>query len=327
MSKPKVFVTRAIPQAGIDMLQEVAEVDVWGGQLPPDKSVIIEKVQDCAGLLSLLTDTIDAEVIAAGKKLKVISNYAVGYNNIDVAAATASGIAVGNTPGVLTDTTADMAWALLMAVARRIVEGDKYVRAGRWLTWEPQLFLGADVHHATLGIIGLGRIGQAVARRARGFDMRVLYYDVVRNEDAEAGTGVKFAELDELLRESDFVSLHCPLTETTRHLIGAHEFELMGPESYLINTSRGAVVDETALVTALTEEKIAGAALDVTDTEPILNDSPLLKLENVVICPHIASASRQTRTKMATMAAENLIAGLDDKPLPNCVNPPVLAPK
>lgn len=327
MSKPKVFVTRAIPDAGLDMVRDAAEVNVWPEQLPPPKSVIIEQVRDCEGLLCLLTDPIDADVIAAGEKLKVISNYAVGYNNIDVQAATARGIHVGNTPGVLTDTTADMAWALLMSVARRIVEGDNYVRARKWKTWEPQLLLGTDVHHATLGIVGLGRIGEAVARRARGFDMRVIYYDVVRNEEAESEIGVEYVELDDLLTQSDFVSLHCPLTEGTKHLIGAREFELMGPHSYLINTARGQVVDEAALAEALRDRKIRGAGLDVTEVEPVPDDSPLLKLDNLVICPHIASASYQTRNKMATMAAENLIAGLHGKPLPNCVNPEIVAPK
>jgi glyoxylate reductase len=283
----------------------------------------MDGVRDCQGLLSLLTDPIDAEVMDAGPNLKVISNYAVGYNNIDVEAASARGIYVGNTPGVLTDTTADMAWALLMAVGRRIVEGDKYVRALEWKTWEPQLLLGTDVYGATLGIVGLGRIGQAVARRAKGFDMRLLYHDVMRNEEAEQSLGLEYVELDDLLRQSDFVSLHCPLTEGTTHLIGTREFELMGPESYLINTSRGPVVDEAALYEALRDGKIRGAGLDVTEVEPISDDSPLLSLDNLVICPHIASASFKTRNKMATMAAENLIAGLQGKPLPNCVNPEI----
>jgi glyoxylate reductase len=308
---------------GHDMVREVAEVAVWPEQLPPPKSVIMDGVRDCQGLLSLLTDPIDAEVMDAGPNLKVISNYAVGYNNIDVEAASARGIYVGNTPGVLTDTTADMAWALLMAVGRRIVEGDKYVRALEWKTWEPQLLLGTDVYGATLGIVGLGRIGQAVARRAKGFDMRLLYHDVMRNEEAEQSLGLEYVELDDLLRQSDFVSLHCPLTEGTTHLIGTREFELMGPESYLINTSRGPVVDEAALYEALRDGKIRGAGLDVTEVEPISDDSPLLSLDNLVICPHIASASFKTRNKMATMAAENLIAGLQGKPLPNCVNPEI----
>jgi glyoxylate reductase len=327
MSKPKVFVTRAIPEAGLAMVREVAEAKVWSEQLPPPKSVIIEEVRECEGLLSLLTDTIDTEVMEAGENLKVISNYAVGYNNIDVQAATERGIYVGNTPGVLTDTTADMAWALLMAAGRRIVEGDNYVRALKWKTWEPQLLLGTDVCEATLGIVGLGRIGQAVARRAQGFDMRILYYDMVRNEEIEKSLGVEFVELDDLLRQSDFVSLHCPLTDETTHLIGARECEVMGPESYLINTSRGPVVDEAALYDALRDNKIRGAGLDVTEVEPISDDSPLLELDNLVICPHIASASFKTRNKMATMAAENLVAGLQGKPLPNCVNPDVVPVK
>lgn len=322
-SKPKVFVTREIPSAGLNMVKDFADAEVWPEQLPPEKSIILDKVKDCEGLLCLLTDTIDAEVIEAGKNLKVISNYAVGFNNIDIDVATARKVPVGNTPGVLTDTTADDAWALLMAIARRVVEGDKYVRAGQWKTWEPQLLLGCDVHHATIGIIGFGRIGQAMARRAHGFDMRILYYDPYRNDAAAAELGAEYRELDDLLREADFVTLHCLLNEDTRHLIGAREFELMGPDSYLINNSRGGVVDPDALYEALASKKIRGAALDVTEPEPIPADHPMLQLSNVIINPHTASGSRQTRGRMAIMAAENLIAGLKGETLPNCANPDV----
>ena len=216
-----------------------------------------------------------------------------------------------------------MAWALMMTIARRIAEADKYVRAGRWRTWEPQLLLGHDIFGATLGIIGLGCIGQAVGRRARGFEMRVLYYDIQRRADIEAELGVQYAELDELLRQSDFVTIHCPLTSETHHLIGARELMLMGPHSFLINTARGPVVDEAALYLALKAGDIHGAASDVTEEEPVPSDSPLLKLDNIIITPHIASASHQTRNKMALIAAENAISGLAGKPLPYCVNPEV----
>ena len=323
MSSSQVFVTRAISEVGLEILREVAEVEVWSEQLPPPKSVVIEKVKDCEGLLCLLTDTIDAEVMDAAPKLKVISNYAVGFNNIDIAAATERGIPVGNTPGVLTDTTADLAWALLMAIARRIAEADRYVRARLWKTWEPQLLLGTDVANATLGIIGGGRIGTAVARRANGFNMRILYHDIRRCEDLEEETGAQFVELDDLLREATFVTLHTVLTDETYHMIGARELELIGPDGYLINSSRGPVVDERALYEALKNGTIRGAGLDVTEEEPIAPDNPLLELDNVVVVPHIGSASRETRGKMAVMAAENVIAGLRGEPLPNCANPEV----
>lgn len=303
------------------MVAEVAEMDVWPEQMPPAKSVIMERIADCEGLLSLLTDEVDGALMDAAPKLKVVSNYAVGFNNIDVDAATERGILVANTPGVLTGTTADLAWSLLMSIARRIVEGDKYVRARNWKTWEPQLLLGSDVYEATIGIIGFGRIGQAMARRAAGFDMRIVYTDIARNEEAEKETGAEFMQLDDLLKASDFVTIHTLLNEETHHLIGAREFELMGPDSYLINSSRGPVIDEAALYNALKNETIRGAALDVTEEEPIPDDSPLLELDNVVIVPHIGSASRQTRNKMARMAAANLIAGITGEPLPNCVNP------
>lgn len=322
-SKPRVFVTRHIPDTGLAQLFDVAEAEVWGEQMPPPKAVIMEKVADCHGLLSLLTDNIDAEVIAAAPHLKVISNYAVGFNNIDIEAANARNIPVGNTPDVLTETTADMAWALMMAIARRVVEGDRYVREQRWRTWEPELLLGHDLHGATLGIIGFGRIGQAVARRAKGFEMQVLYYDAVRNEQAEAALGARFVPLEELLRTADFVTLHCPLVPETHHLIGARELVLMGPHSFLINTARGPVVDEAALYLALKAGDIHGAAVDVSEEEPIPHDSPLLSLPNFIITPHIASASHTTRRKMAEIAVANLIAGLRGERLPHCVNPEV----
>lgn len=326
-SRPRVFVTRHVPETGLRRLFDVAETEVWGEQMPPPKAVILEKVADCEGLLSLLTDSIDAEVIEAAPHLKVISNYAVGFDNVDLEAAGARGIPVGNTPDVLTETTADMAWALMMAIARRVVEGDRYVREQRWRTWEPELLLGHDLYGATLGIIGLGRIGQAVARRAQGFEMEVLYHDAVRNEQAEAELGARFVPLEELLRIADFVTLHCPLTPETHHLIGAREFVLMGPHSFLINTARGPVVDEAALYLALKCGDIHGAAADVSEQEPIPHDSPLLSLPNFIITPHIASASHTTRRKMAEMAVDNLIAGLRGERLPHCVNPEVYEQK
>jgi glyoxylate reductase len=321
MPKPKVFVTRLIPEAGLSRVREATDAEVWEEQLPPPKEVILQKVADCEGLLTLLTDPIDAEVISAGPKLKVISNYAVGFDNIDLEAASARGIPVGNTPDVLTETTADMAWALMMSIARRVVEGDRYTCAGHWRTWEPQLLLGTDVYGATLGIVGFGRIGQAVARRARGFGMRVLYHDVAEQEETAAELGADFAELDDLLRRSTFVTLHCALTPETHHLIGARELGLIGPDGYLINTARGPAVDGAALYDALKAGKIAGAALDVTEEEPIPAGSPLLSLDNVIVTPHIASASRATRSRMAEMAAENLLAGLEGRALPHCADP------
>ncbi|MFP3903800.1 MAG: 2-hydroxyacid dehydrogenase [Armatimonadota bacterium] len=324
MSKPKVFVTRLIPDAGLDQIREECDADVWEEQMPPEKSVILERVVGCDGLLCLLTDDIDAEVMDAAGDLKVISNYAVGYNNIDVDAATERGIPVGNTPGVLTDTTADLAWALLMSIARRIVEADKYVRAKKWMTWEPRLLLGNDVAGATLGIIGFGRIGQAMAKRATGFDMKILYYDIYPDEEAEKEYGAEFREMDEVLKEADFVTLHTVLNDETYHMIGERELDLIGPDGYLINNSRGGVIDQDALVKALQENRIAGAALDVTEPEPLPDDSPLHELDNVILAPHIGSASRQTRNKMARMAAANLLAGVKGEELPNCVNPDVL---
>jgi glyoxylate reductase len=325
MPLPKVFVTRILPDAGMEMLHQVAEVEVWQDRLPPPYPVLLEKVKDKDGLLCLLTDQIDQPLIeAAGGVIKVISQMAVGYDNIDIATATAKGIPVGHTPGVLTDATADLTWALLMAAARRVVEADKFTRSGNWQTWEPTLLLGADISGATLGIIGCGRIGQAVARRAKGFEMRILYYNRHRLEPSlEQSIGVEYQELDALLQQSDFVTIHTSLSEDTHHLFSDAQFQLMKPNSILINTARGAIVDSDALYRSLTSGKIAGAALDVTEPEPIPLDSPLLALDNIIITPHIGSASRQARDKMAIMAASNLAAGLKGEKLPYCVNPEV----
>jgi glyoxylate reductase len=320
MSKPKVFVTRILPQSALDKIAEVADMEVWQDEVPPPREVILEKVKDIDGLLCLLTDKIDAEIMDAGRSLRVISNYAVGFDNINIPAATERGLPVGNTPGVLTETTADLAFTLLMASARRIVEADNYTRDGKWRSWGPMLFLGQDIHHATLGIVGLGRIGQEMAKRGKGFDMKLIYHDAVRNEKAEQELGIEYVEMDELLKQSDFVSLHVPLMESTRHLISDREFDMMKSSAVLINSARGPVVDQKALYEALKAGKIAHAGLDVFDVEPISGDDPLLTLDNVTAVPHIASASIATRTKMAMMAADNLIAGLNGERLPTQVN-------
>jgi len=318
-----VYVTRRIPEAGLRMVQEACEVRLWDEELPPPKEVILQGVADCEGLLCLVTDPIDADVIGAGKRLRVISQFAVGVDNIDLEAATARGIPVGHTPGVLTDATADMAFALLMAAARRIPEGIAKVRTGEWRTWDPLGLLGAEVWGATLGIVGLGRIGTAVARRARGFQMRVLYHDRVRKPDLEAELGLEYADMGDLLAQADFVSLHCPLIPDTHHLIGEQALRRMKPTAVLINAARGPVVDTDALVRALREGWIAAAALDVTDPEPLPSDHPLLDLPNCIVVPHLGSATVAARERMATRAAENLLAGLRGERLPYCVNPEV----
>jgi len=306
------------------MVRQEADVEVWQDPLPPPYETLVPKVKGLDALLCLLTDKIDANlIIAIGPQVKVISQMAVGFDNIDVATATALGIPVGNTPGVLTDTTADFAWALLMAAARRVVEGDKFTRAGKWKTWGPIDFLGPDITGAALGIIGFGRIGQGLAKRAQGFDMRILYFDTKRHPDAERQFRAQYADLDTLLREADFVSLHTTLTQETYHFMNDGRLKTMKPSGILINTARGPVVDPQALYRALSSGTIAYAALDVTEPEPIKPDDPLLTLNNIIIAPHIASASFQTRTRMATMAAANLIAGLKGERLPNCVNPEV----
>ena len=323
MSKPKVFITRVIPEKGLEIIREYCEVDVWQNELPPTRDELLQRVRGIDGLLSLLTDTIDSEVMdEAGSQLKVISNYAVGFDNIDVPAATARNIPVGNTPDVLTDATADFAFALLMAVARRIPEAERYVHEGKWKTWGPMTLLGVDIQGATLGLVGFGRIGKAVARRALGFDMHVIYYSP-NEKKAYPDLNATQIDFETLLEESDFISLHTPLTPATRHLIDAKAISKMKPNAVLINTARGPVVDSEALYQALKEKRIFGAGLDVTDPEPLPAESPLLTLDNIVIVPHIASASKATREKMSRMAAQNLIAGLKGERLPNCVNPQV----
>lgn len=322
MTKPRVFVTRIIPDKGLDLVRDFCDVDLWEGELPPPREEILRRAQGVDGLLCLLTDKVDGEVMdAAGAGLKVISNYAVGFDNIDVDAATARGIPVGNTPGALTDATADFAFALLMSATRRIPEGDRFVRAGRWKTWGPMLLLGTDIQGATLGLVGFGRIGKTMARRAAGFDMRVIYYDP--NAQPVPELGATPVDFETLLAESDFVSLHTPLTPDTRHLIDAEALSRMKRTAVLVNTSRGPVVDMDALYEALRDKRIFAAALDVTDPEPLPMDHPLLTLDNLVIAPHLASASVTARGNMAWMAANNLIAGLKGERLPHCVNPQV----
>jgi glyoxylate reductase len=325
MVKPKVFVTRVLPEEGLTLVQAACDVDVWPEEMPPPREILIERIREVDGIVSLLTDRIDAAVMdVAMPRLRVISNLAVGFDNIDVDAATKRGIPVGNTPGVLTDATADFAFALLMAAARRVVEGDRYTRAGKWKTWGPMLLLGQDITGATLGIIGFGRIGKEMAQRAQGFRMRVLYYHPRHAQDAEAALlGAQRVDLDTLLRESDFVSIHTPLNDETRSLIDAAALANMKRTAILINTARGPIVDAAALYHALNDGTIAYAALDVTDPEPIPEDNLLLTLDNIIIAPHIASASVATRGKMARMAALNLLAGLKGERLPHCVNPQV----
>jgi lactate dehydrogenase-like 2-hydroxyacid dehydrogenase len=322
--RPRVFVARRIPDEGLDPIARACELDIWEGELPAPRDVLLARVAGCDGILTLLTDRVDDELLdAAGPGLKVVSNYAVGYDNIDVAACARRGVAVGNTPGALTETTADLAFALMMAAARRIAEGDRYVRAGRWQTWGPLLLLGSDVHGSTLGIVGFGRIGQAVARRAAGFGMRVLYSSRSRAPAAvEAALGATYVGLYELLERSDIVSLHVSLAPDTRGLIDSAALARMKKTAVLVNTARGPVVDSAALAAALRDGVIAAAALDVTDPEPIAPDDPLLALDNCIVVPHIASASRATRGRMAAMAAANLLAGVQGKPLPTPVTPP-----
>ncbi|BAY22502.1 glyoxylate reductase [Calothrix sp. NIES-2100] len=322
MSVPQVFITRRLP-ASLEQLQAIAHVEIWPERQPPPYDVLLAKAQAVDGLLCLLTDKIDRQLITTSS-LKVISQMAVGYDNIDIAAATAQKIPVGNTPGVLTNATADLTWALLMSAARRVVEADKFTRAGLWKTWEPDLLLGPDVAGATLGIIGFGRIGQAVARRAQGFEMKILYTSRQRCQpEVEESLKAEFVSLETLLQESDFITIHTPGAEDTYHLLSDRQFALMKPSAILINTARGTIIDQNALYRALSQKQIAAAAVDVTEIEPLSMDSPLLSLDNLIITPHIGSASRQTRAKMAAIAIANLIAGLTGDRLPHCVNPEV----
>lgn len=324
MSKPKVFITKPIPQPALERLLPHVDVEIWQEQQPPSIQVLSKKAHSSDALLCMLADPLNADFFdTPGSTLKVVSQFSVGVDNIDLSAATSRGIPVGHTPGVLTETTADFTFGLMLAAARRIVEGNNEVQQGIWRPWGPDVLTGYDVHGATLGLIGFGRIGQAVARRAAGFSMKVLYFDKSRHTDLEQELGVTYASLDQILEQSDFISLHIYLSLETYHLIGKSEFEKMKPNAILINTARGGVVDHQALAEALQTQKIAGAAVDVTEPEPIQNDSPLLSLPNMIIAPHIASASKATRLRMGHIAVDNLLAGLEGRRLPFCANPAV----
>ncbi len=317
--KYRVFVTRKILPAGLELLREKCQVEVFAGDGVVPRDVLLEKVRRIDGLLCLLSDPIDREVMDNARSLKVISNYAVGYDNIDVEYASRKGIVVTNTPGVLTDATADLAWALLLSVVRRTVEGDRFVREGKFSGWSPTLLLGQDLKEKTLGIVGAGRIGTAMALRSRGWDMRVLYYDRNRNALLEEKLGAQKTSLEQLLEESDFISLHLPLTPETRHLIDRPALERMKSTAYLVNTARGPIIDEQALAEVLREKQIAGAALDVYEHEPAVTPE-LLSLENVVLAPHIGSATVETRSEMSRIAALNLLSVLEGKMPPHPVN-------
>jgi len=315
-----VYVTRRIPEAALELLRAETCFDMNPDDRVLTREELLTNVQSRDGVLCLLTDTIDEEILTAARDAVIFANYAVGFNNVDVRAATAKGILVTNTPGVLTDATADMAWALLFSAARRIVESDKYNRAGNFKGWGPVHFLGLDITGKTLGVVGAGRIGTAFAKRAKGFDMKILYHDVAPNRPFEDTCGGTFVDLDTLLAESDFISLHVPLIPETTHLIGAREFKMMKKTALLINTARGPVVDELALVEALRSGEIWGAGLDVYEWEPKLSPG-LQELGNVVLAPHTASATLETRTNMGIIAVRNLLAGLKGEMPPNCVNP------
>lgn len=324
MAKPFVYVTRRIPEIGLKKLAERCEVEVWPGSLPPAAEALRAIVPKCDGLVSLLTDRIDRQLLELAPRLKVVSNFAVGFNNIDVAACSASGICVGNTPGVLTDATADMAFCLLIAAARRVVEGHAYTLGGHWKTWEPLGHLGADLAGRTVGIVGMGRIGYALAQRCRGgWGMHVLYHDVYKNEMAEKNLAARQVDLPTLLKDSDFVSVHLDLNEQTKGLFNAERFQQMKRTAIFVNTARGPIHVQKDLCDALRRGVISAAGLDVTDPEPPSADDPLLKLPNVVVAPHIASATRGTRDAMAEIAADNCLAGVFGQPLRAWVNPEV----
>lgn len=300
-------------------------MEVWAERTPPPRATLMETIRDVEGLYCLLSERIDAEVLDAAPRLQTVSVMAVGTDNVDLDACTERGIPVGHTPGVLTETTADLTWALMLAVARRLPEAQRAVHHGDWLTWEPLGYLGRDVHGASLGIVGLGRIGEAVARRARGFGMTIRYHNRNRRPEAERDLGAEYADLDALLERSDFVSLHVPLNDATHRLIDEAALARMTPTAILINTARGEVVDTDALHRALSNGEIAAATLDVTDPEPLPADHPLLTLDNCLVTPHIGSASRATRERMARMAADNLLAGLRGDRPPHCANPDVFS--
>ena len=310
---PRVFVTRQLPGGALERLTAEHDVEIWPERLPPPRAELLARAPELEGLLSLLTDPVDTELMDAAPGLRAISNYAVGVDNVDVEAATERGIPVGNTPDVLTESTADLALALMLGIARRLAEGEAFVHAGEWVTWEPGLMLGRDLHGSTVGIVGYGRIGQAVGRRLEGFGCELL-------TTTRAGAG-----FDELLERSDFVTLHCPLTPATRGLIDDAALRRMKPTAYLVNTARGPIVDTDALARALEAGELAGAALDVTDPEPLPAHHPLLSAPNLLVVPHVGSATHATRERMAEMAVDNLLAGLAGEPMPHSVNAAELA--
>lgn len=319
MDKPNIVITRKIAQPAIEQLRAIGNLTIWPKRIPPSSETLLKMVTECAALLCLLTDRIDENLLVAAPHLRVVSTMSVGYEHIDIEGCRKRGIHVGHTPGILTETTADFTIALILSVARRIPEAADFARSGEWQTWEPELLLGQDLGESTIGIVGLGRVGQAVARRAFAFGSRLLYHDTNRDIKTEEDLKIKAVPLDELLIQSDIVTLHVPLTETTHHLIGSSQLEMMKPTAILINTSRGSVVHIAALLQALQEGKITAAGLDVTDPEPLPHNHPLYQLPNCLITPHIASAGATTRTKMALMAVDNLLAGLEGRPLPHPV--------
>ena len=322
--QPKIYITRRIPESGIKLLQESCDVEIWDSDDVVPRDVFLKGISDKDAVLCLLTDKVDAETMDVAKSVKIFANMAVGFDNIDVEECTKRGVMASNTPGVLTGTTADFAFTLLMSAARRIREGHEFVQAGKWETWGPLLLMGQDIHHATLGLIGLGRIGTEMARRGQGFSMRVLYNDVVRREDLEQELGLEYADFDTVLQESDFVSMHVPYMPATHHLISTEQLAMMKQTAVLINTARGPIVDPQALYTALKSGEIWAAGLDVTDPEPIPMDDPLLTLDNCLIAPHIASASFNTRSDMSELAANNILAALSGERPPTILNPDVL---
>lgn len=322
MARPRIYITRPLPEAAMRVLEGQVEYHRWDRENEPvRRETLLREIVDVDGIICLITEKMDAEAIERAHRCRVIAQVAVGYDNIDVAAATRRGIYVTNTPGVLTETTADMAWAILMAAARRVVEGDKFTRSGRWKTWELMGFTGQDVFGATLGIVGMGRIGAAIARRGQGFAMPILYHNRNRVPALEETISARYVALDDLLRQSDYVVISAALTAETRYLIGERELGLMKPAAILVNIARGPIVDQRALYRALVDRKIWAAGLDVFEVEPLPMDEPLLKLDNVVIPPHLGSASIATRTKMAMLAAENCLAGVTGKVPRNVVNP------
>ena len=322
--QPKIYVTRRLPEEALAPLRTCGEVQVWESDHAIPRETLLQEIIDTVALLGMVTERIDDDLLDHAPQLKLVANMAVGYDNVDVLALTRRGVLLTNTPGVLTETTADLTFALMLGIARRIGEGERRVRAGQWPVWSPFVFLGTDVHHATLGIIGLGRIGIEVAKRARGFDMRVLYHNRSQNKDAEEQLGCTRVDMDTLLSESDFVVVLVPLGPQTHRLISTPQLKKMKPTAFLVNAARGPIVDAPALYEALRDNVIAGAALDVTDPEPLPADDPLLTLDNCLVVPHVGSASIATRTRMATLAAENIAAFLSGRRPPTPVNPQVL---